>query len=132
MKKIKAVFVLAVLLISSIGYAQPQGGGQQGARPQGPPPIPNATQIKKIVKQLSTELSLTEEQETRVSALYISHFDDVKEKTKVGVPIREEMEKLNVDFEKEVKSLLSKEQQKLYAAYLKKQANQSSQQRPNR
>lgn len=131
MKKIKALFVLAVLLISSISYAQPQGGGQQRG-PKGPPAIPNASQIKKMVKQLSTELSLTEDQETKVSALYTAHFDAVKAKTKVGAPIREEMEKLKVDFEKEVKSLLDKEQKKLYVAYLKKQTNQAGQQRPNR
>jgi len=131
MKNLKAVLVLVILLITSNSYAQPQGGGRQGG-PQGPPPIPNATQIKKMVKQLSTELSLTEEQGTKVSALYTAHFDDVKAKTKVGVPIREKMEKLNSDLEREVKSLLSTKQQKLFAAYLKKQANQASQQRPNK
>lgn len=131
MKNLKAVLVLAVLLISSITYAQPQGGGKQGG-PKGPPPIPNATQIKKMVKQLSTELSLTEDQQTKVSALYTTHFNAVKAKTKVGAPIREEMEKLRADFEKEVKLVLSTEQQKLYKAYLKKQTNQASQQRPNR
>jgi len=131
MKKIKVVFVLVVFVFSGISYAQAQGGGRQGG-PKGPPPIPNTTQIKKMVKELSTELSLSDEQETKVSAVYTAHFDAVKAKTKVGAPIREEMEKLKVDFEKEVKSLLTTEQKKLYIAYLKKQNNQANQQRPNR
>ncbi len=131
MKKIKAVFILAAILISSISYAQPQGGGKQSG-PQGPPPTPNSSQIKKMVKQLSTELSLTEEQKTKVSAIYTSHFQDVKKKNKTGALKREEMETLKTDFEKEVKSLLNTKQQKLYVAYLKKQTNQASRQRPNR
>lgn len=131
MKNLKTVLILAVLLVSSISYAQAQGGGRQGG-PKGPPPIPNATQIKKMVKKLSTELSLTEEQESKISALHTAHFDAVKAKTKNGAPKREEMENLRADFEKEVKSLLNTEQKKLYLAYLKKQTNQMNHQGPKR
>jgi hypothetical protein len=50
---IGVILFLIAMAISSAVSAQPPGGGDQ----QGPPPIPNSKQIKKMVTKLSTELS---------------------------------------------------------------------------
>jgi hypothetical protein len=120
MKNIKALLVLVALFISSIIYAQPPVGGQPGSQ-QGPPPIPNEQQIKEMVSKLASEVSLTEVQTTSVLKLYTEHFKEIKAKTSGSVkPKREEMDALKVNFEKNVKALLTVEQQKKYEESLKK------------
>jgi Spy/CpxP family protein refolding chaperone len=120
-------FTLLVLLVGSSVYAQPSGGQQ------GPASVPNSKQIKKIVADVSKELSLTDEQESKISEMYATHFDEVKEATSSGKPDRNEMEAMKTEFEKEVKSVLTEEQQKLFTAYLKKQNQQTGGGRgPNR
>ena len=117
MSKIWKVMLVALIVTTTACGQQrgPQGGGQQG-----PPSIPNSKQIDKMVSNLAEEISLSEDQETEVLELYTAHFKEVKEKTKSGRPDRKEMEALKTDFEKEVKGLLTEEQQELYVAYLKK------------
>jgi len=90
-----------------------------------------------MVTDLSKELNLDDEQEKLIGDLYVSHFDEVSEITesskKSGPPSREKMGTLKADFENEVKSLLHKDQQKLYEAYLKeKESQRKNQQRPKR
>lgn len=117
MNILKSSFLILSFLISSVLIAQPQGGGQQG-----PPPIPNAKQIKKTVASLASEISLTEEQEASVLEVYIKHFEIVKAKTESAErPKREEMEALDIALQNEVKALLTEEQIVKYNAYLKKQ-----------
>lgn len=120
------ILLLLTMAISSVVSAQPPGGGGQ----QGPPPIPNAKQIKKTVAKLSSELSLNDEQETKVLAFYTEHYEQVKEATSKGRPDRNKMETLKSSFEKSVKSELTKEQQVLYTAYLKKNEKQFGRGRP--
>ncbi len=133
MKNIKTLLVITAILLSSIIYAQPPGGGQQRGQ-QGPPPIPNEKQIKEMVSDLSKEISFTEEQEASVLKLYIKHYEDIKNKTSGNSkPKREEMETLKNTFEKEVKALLTEEQQKQFMEYQKKNVpKQERQQRPNK
>ncbi len=120
MKTIKTFFVLSILLLSSISFAQAQGGGKQG-----PPPMPNNKQITQMVSDLAEELTLSDEQEAKVLELYKEHFSKIKEKTSGNSrPKREEMEALKTAFEKEVKAELTKEQISKYSAYLKEQASQ--------
>ena len=122
MKTVKSILVLAILLVSSISFAQPPGGGGQQGGPQGPPPVPNTKQIKEMVSNLAKEISLSSEQETSVLKIYNTHFEKVKAKTSGNSrPKREEMVTLQTNFENEVKTLLSKEQISKYEAYLKKQ-----------
>ena len=101
------VFVMGVSLI------QAQPGGQKGGQ-QGPPPLPTDEQIEKIVADLSTELDLSETQEKQISELYFAHFEEVSEMVGSGDsrPEREVMEQIRSNFEIEVKSYLTKEQQK--------------------
>lgn len=117
---ISVILLLIAMAMGSAVSAQPPGGGGQ----QGPPPIPNAKQIKKTVAKLSSQLSLSDEQETKVLALYTDHYDQVKEATSKGRPDRSKMEALESTFEKNVKSELTKEQKLLYAEYLKKNTKQ--------
>ena len=87
-----------------------------------------------MVEDLSAELSLTEDQETEILALYQDHFAEVKSSMSSGQrPSREKMESLKEEFEDEVKSLLNDEQQDLYEEFIKKNKPQNGQdrQRPN-
>lgn len=127
-KNIKVLFVLVAMFTSSIIYAQPQNGGQQG-----PPPLPNAKQIKEMVSKLADEISLSETQEEQVLNLYTLHFQEVEEKTENGQPNREEMETLKTTFENNVKAVLTKEQQKEFDVYImKNMQKQGNRQRPQR
>lgn len=123
---IGVILFLIAMAISSAVSAQPPGGGGQ----QGPPSIPNTKQIKKMVTKLSTELSLNDKQETKVLALYTDHYDQVKAATSNGRPDHSKMEALKSAFEKSVKAELTKDQQLLYAEYLKKNQPQQGRGRP--
>ncbi len=123
-KKNKGFIIALFAIIFSVSLAQAQPGGQQRGQ-QGPPPIPNTKQIKKMVTDVSKELSLSDAQEKKVSEIYFAHFEEVKGKMESSNrPDRKEMEKLESNFEKEVKAELTKDQQKQFVAYLKKQQAQ--------
>lgn len=117
-KNILSVLALSfVLLFSGMSFAQaPKGDGPQK------PPVPNEKQVKKMVNELAEELELSDKQETEVLAVYQSHFNEVKDKTSgKEKPKREEMDALKSSFQKEVKALLTEEQQSKYKKYMKKQ-----------
>lgn len=129
-KKLSILIILA-FLSTNITLAQER----QQDRPQGPPPVPNDEQIEKMVTDLSKELSLTEVQEEKVSDIYFDHFEKVAEQQEKNKGKRgsghEVMQKLNSDFEADVKELLTEDQQKLYEAYLKEEnAKRGKQGRP--
>ncbi len=116
--------LIFTLFIGTVSCAQPPGGGQQGGQ-QGPPPIPDAKQINTMVSSMAKEISLTGKQEASVLKLYTEHFEKVKAMTSGNAkPKREEMDALKKDLEKNVKALLTADQQKAYSAYLKKQNSQ--------
>ncbi|MGQ1785840.1 hypothetical protein [Saccharicrinis sp. GN24d3] len=122
-KSLKALMVMVVVLSCGMVSGQPQGGERGGQ--QGPPPIPSTKEIKAMVSDLADELDITDDQETKVLAVYQSHFKEVKSKmSSSSRPSRTEMEKMKATFETKVKELLTKEQQSKFAAYLKKQASQ--------
>jgi hypothetical protein len=128
MKALKSFFALSILLVSSISFAQPTGGGQRDGQ-QGPPPIPNNKQITQLVSDLADNLSLSDVQEVKILELYKEHFVQMKAKTSGNSrPKREDMEALNTALVKKVKAELTKEQTGKYEAFLKKQ----SKQRPHR
>lgn len=130
MKKINGLLIIVVFLLNSFIYAQPprgeeQQGGQQGEQQQGPPPIPNAKQVVEMVEKLDKEIKLTDNQAAAVKRLYNEHFETVKSKISGNTrPKREDMEALKKDLEKKVNSILTVEQKKGYAAFLKKLKNQ--------
>lgn len=122
---------ISVLMISVLtaGFvmAQPPGGQQ------GPPQAPSEKQIEKMIDDLDKDLDLTKEQNTQVSVLYFAHFDylETLQESKQR-PSREKMRSLESTLEKEVLSLLTKDQKKLYTSWLNKQEKQRSKQRPQR
>lgn len=119
----KVMLFVAIIAAGSVN-AQPQGGGQQ----QGPPPIPDAEQIEKMVSDLAGEIGMTESQETEILALYTDHFKTVESEMSSGSkPDRTEMEKLKTTFENKVKELLTEDQQTQYVAFLKKQESERPQ-----
>jgi len=126
MKTITTILAIAFMLTCSLTFAQPGGGGQGGQ--QGPPPVPNDTQIEKMVTDLANEVALSTDQKTKVIALYKDHFTQVKAKTSGNSrPKREEMEALDRNLEKLVKAELTEEQTSKYEAWLKEKSKQQPQ-----
>ncbi len=129
MKKIKSNLIAALtgiilLLTGTIVQAQHEGrpsGQRPQSRDQQMPTVPDSTQIAKMVTDLSTELTLTEDQLPVVSKAFFNHFDEVKALTEKGKrPDREVMEEVKKSFRTEVESVLTKDQKKLFKAYMKK------------
>jgi flagellar basal body-associated protein FliL len=118
------LLLIIAMAISNVLYAQPPKGQQ------GPPPVPNSKQIKKIVASLAREISLDEAQEEKALAIYTENFVDVKKVTGTGRPDRSKMEALKTELEKDVNAILNKEQKEQFIAYLKKQEKQQRRGRP--
>lgn len=110
--------IIAAVLTANIVNAQ------QG-RQQGPPQAPTDEQIEEMVANLAKKLSLSDEQEERVSDLYFEHFDEVSELQKQNKGSRgggrEAMQELDSELEENVNGLLTEEQKELYASYLEEQ-----------
>jgi len=77
-----------------------------------PPPIPNAEQIDKMVNELTEVLSLSTEQKETIHQKFTQHFEIVKQK-------QNEMKKLRADFENDLKTVLTKEQQQKFDDFTK-------------
>lgn len=117
-KNLRSIISALIITIATSGFAMAQPGEGQ----QGPPSLPSDKQIEKMVKKLDKELDLTDEQNTRVSELYIAHFHKVEAKMKSSQrPERNEMEALDTSLEKKVKAVLTEKQQETYTGLLEKQ-----------
>ena len=124
---IKTAFMAIAVIISSYGFAQSPGGS--GAKPDGPPPIPNQQQVEVMVDDLSNELSLTENQEDQVLDLFTAHFNEVRAKTSGNSkPDRDEMEAIRLSFEDDMKKVLTDEQFKDFQEYSKKKKHKQKRQ----
>ena len=115
---------IVLLITATIAQAQ-QAGKPSGHRPQGReqqmPPVPDSIQIAKMVTELSTELTLTEDQHTVIAKAFFNHFDEVKALTEKGKrPDRQIMDAVKKSFEAEVEAVLTKDQNKLFKDFMKK------------
>ena len=127
MNTLKKINISIALLITTMFFVTINCSAQQ-RQGQGQPPIPNDTQINKMVEDLSAELSLSDVQKTEILALYQDHFAEVKSSMSSGErPNREKMESLKEEFEDDVKSLLNDEQQDLYDKYIENNRPQQGQ-----
>ena len=99
---------------------------------QGQPPIPDESQIAQMVDELTQKLSLTDEQTSQILALYSDHFVELKSNMEAGQPQRSKMDKLRNKFEKEVKAVLTDEQQEQFDEFLQAQRPQRGDQKPQR
>lgn len=132
MNTIKRFNLFVVLLFTAFVFLSSNLLAQQrqGQR-QGPPPIPDATQINKMVEDLSSELALTTTQKTKILALYTNHFSEVKTSMNGQRKSREEMESQKSKFEEQVKNVLNDNQKELFDNFVKKH-NQSRPNNPRR
>jgi hypothetical protein len=111
----KKISFNVVLLLTSLLLFTSSVFAQHGERKgQGPPPIPNETQINKMVDDLASELSLSAEQKTEILLLYTEHFAEVKSSMDGNRKNREEMEASRSNFESKVKTLLNENQKELF------------------
>lgn len=123
MKKItkspKLIIAVIVSLLFSTSIANAQNRQHQ------PPPhrLPDSCQINKMVGELAKELTLTESQETKISDLYFTHFEEAEvmmEKNKEAHEKNmEAMEEYRKNFETQVTELLTTEQKAEYEDFMK-------------
>jgi len=118
MNTIKRFNLVLVILFTAFIFMSSNLFAQQ-RQEQGPPPIPNETQITKMVDDLSAELSLTATQKTSILTLYTNHFAEVKASMNGKRKSREEMESHRAQFEDKVKSLIDENQKSLFEKFLK-------------
>lgn len=94
--------------------------GLEAQRGQRPPEPPDQAQIKQMMEKLSTALSLTEDQKSKITVYFNSHFKEMETLMKSGGrPDRSVMEQRKKDFETKVKALLTEEQQKKFDEFMK-------------
>lgn len=109
----KKVFMICALLFSVITFANAQGGG----RPQGTP----EERAKRMVDQLTEKLKLTDDQKTKVTALYVEQSAaQTKAREAAGddrEAMRASMTKIQGETEKKVEALLTDDQKKAFTAY---------------
>jgi hypothetical protein len=125
-------FNLSITLLIAAMFFLTTNLSAQKRQEQGPPPIPNETQINKMVEDLSTELSLSEKQKAEFLSLYTDHFAEVKELIKSQRKSKEEMESKKAEFEDEIKNLLSDKQQDLFDDFMEKNNKQKGKEKPRR
>ncbi len=127
MKTSKRFSAASLILIITMFFISGSLFAQQGERP-GPSKIPSNSEIETMVNELSAELSLSKNQQIEILELYTTHFSEISAsmETKGGErKSREEMETHRSDFEKDVKSLLNKEQKIKFEEFMKSQKKQS-------
>ena len=119
-KLLKARMVLSMftvmIIISSFVVAQP--------RDMKRPVLPNDEQITLMVEDMAKQLSLNETQKEEILSLHKEHFQKLREMMKAAKGekkvMKEEHEKLKMQLENDVKSLINDEQIKKYDEFLKK------------
>jgi len=136
-KNFSLVIVVSLLLVLLTGM--------QAQQDQRPPRPPDSEQIKQIVNKLSAELSLTDDQKEKVLKLFDAHFkkmgdlmknngpggpeggresgggrrEGMKNDSGLMMSVHMKMDKLRASFVKEVKALLTIDQQKKFDEFMK-------------
>lgn len=117
MKARKIILIQVLFAFTCITLAQPPKNQKEPL--QGPPPIPSSEQITKMVDHLAKEISLSKEQKETILDLHLQHFKEIKAKMCAdNPPVRKEMEALRREFEKDIKSILSAEQQRDFDQFM--------------
>lgn len=134
MKKI-GILLVAFLLVAGISYAQERGGGDRPSKsmPQGGPrgdrPQMNPEEmVKRQTQRLVEELKLNKDQEAKVLAINKKYtekrpFDFAKMRDasdEERAKMREEMMKIQVEKNKEIRAVLTPEQAKIFDENQKK------------
>ncbi len=128
-KNTTVILLIITIITSFSGIVLAQQNKQKG-----PPPIPTARQIEKMVNELASELELNKEQKQEISDLYFTHFEGTKKKMEQERSNRdshrEKMDKLRAGFEKEVKAVLTQKQQELFDEFNQKKGPKIGRQQP--
>lgn len=134
MKKL-VLLVISILLVSGITYAQERGGGDRPSKtaPQGGPrgdrPNFNPEEIaKRQTQRLVDELKLNKEQEAKAIAINKKYtekqtgsFGKMRDASDADrAKMREEMDKLQAERNKEIRAILTPEQAKTFDEIQKK------------
>ncbi len=138
MKKL-SVWLVVFLMISGMTYAQERGGGQRPSRTEQGRPEGNRgggdrgqfnpeEMMKRQTQRLVEELKLNKDQEQKVLAINKKYMEkqsgdwqkmrDASDADRAKM--RESMQKMQAEKDKEIKALLTADQVKLYDGMLKK------------
>ena len=123
-------FTQLLILFSVVTVLSTRLWAQPNERRQGPM-LPDSTQIAHLVHELSTTLSFSDEQNTKMSELHFAHFDQVKELMQKNTS-REMMDKVKKEFEEKLMAVLDDEQKGDYAKLIQARKPGPDQQRPRR
>ncbi len=123
MKNINLRLIIVILLTSiySMVQAQHHGACCNFKSQKKHPPIPDANHIEKMVANITKELSLNKNQETKIRTLHKEHFAIVRKKLSDKKKTdRAVMDSLKKNFEEDIKNNLTPEQQKKFVEFSKK------------
>jgi len=116
--KLVLTFLTISLLMAGSLMAQPEQNENRG------PKLPDSAEITKMMDELAENLSLTEDQKSKISELHFAHFSEAKvmrEKRQGDRENnREAMENLRKGFDEQVGAVLTDDQKKDYKKYMKK------------
>lgn len=133
MKKL-GILILVVLFATGITFAQERGGGERPSKTMGQgnrgdrPQMTPEQRLQRQTQRLVEELKLTKEQETKVVAINKKYMEkqtgdwskmrDASDDERAKM--REGMQKIQAEKDKEIKAVLTPEQVKLYDENQKK------------
>jgi protein CpxP len=114
----KKLMMICALLFSVITYASAQqAGGRMGGTPE--------ERAKRNTDQLAEKLKLTEDQKTKVLAIYTEQNAAMAKAREAGEGMdREKMTKMMTDTNTKVEALLNDEQKTAFKAYLEERRKQ--------
>jgi len=116
--RVVLTFLTISLLLAGSLMAQPEQSEGRG------PKLPDSAEITKMMDELAENLSLTEDQKSKISELHFAHFSEAKvlmEKRQGDRENnREAMEGLRKGFDEQVGAVLTDDQKKNYTKFMKK------------
>ena len=133
MKKL-GVLLIVLLFATGITFAQERGGGDRPSKTMGPgnrgnrPQMTPEQRLERQTKSLVDELKLNKDQEEKVQAINKKYmekqtfdFSKMRDATdEERTKMRESMQKIQLEKDKEIKAVLTASQVKLYDEMLKK------------
>ncbi|ETZ23322.1 MULTISPECIES: periplasmic heavy metal sensor [Pedobacter] len=113
----KKLLIICGLLFSVITFAQAQQGQGQGGRRGGTP----EERAKRNTEMLTKKLSLTADQQTKVSAIYLEQAEGMKKLREDAAGDRDAMRaamvKSNEESDTKINALLNDDQKKAYTTW---------------
>ena len=129
-------FMKVWVAVLCAGFVVTHLSAREHQRPQGPPRIPDSAQILKMVNELTLTLSLTDDQKTRITDLFVAHFEEVGKLMKQGNGDRRQhhqmMESRRREFEEKVISLLTDDQKIKFKKFMQSRGRRPEPRRPER